>query len=278
MERELVECERAGSEGPIYAPIERRKVYELVAENLLREIASHRLKPGDVVPTERELTSAYQVGRSSIREALRTLESLGLIRPAGRGAFVVADYGQLLRTPVQLLLSLEEGDLDQLYELRKILEVEIAALAAERRTASDLEALEGWLGRMEEGLGSGEDYVTADLGFHLAVGEASRNRMAVHVMKAIREVLHRALLDVYQIPGSPARSLAQHRQILAAIERGDPAAARELMRGHLTRVQEEIRQVVEHGLSADEGRWRRRDGDRGPGPRRTRMEMEGMRG
>ncbi|HLH68636.1 MAG TPA: FadR/GntR family transcriptional regulator [Candidatus Dormibacteraeota bacterium] len=271
MVRDVVERQGSdGSKGPVYAPIERRKVYELVAENLLREIAGRRLKPGDAVPTERELTNAYQVGRSSVREALRTLESLGLIRPAGHGAFVVADYGQLLRTPVQLLLSLEEGDLDQLYELRKILEVEIAALAAERRTASDLETLERWLHRMEEGLGSREDYVTADLGFHLAVGEASRNRIAVHVMKAIREVLHQALLEVYQIPGSPTRSLTQHRQILAAIGRGDPVAARELMRRHLTRVQGEIRQVVEHGLPAEEERRRPRGSDRGPGPRPMR--------
>jgi GntR family transcriptional repressor for pyruvate dehydrogenase complex len=243
-------------ERPIYVPIERKKVYELVAENLLREIIDRRLRPGDVMPTERELTSAYRVGRSSIREAFRILESMGLIRPAERGAFVVADPDQLLRTPVQLLLSLEEGDLNQLYELRKMLEVEVAALAAERRTTSDLETLEQWLRRMEEDLRSNEGYVTADLGFHLAVGEASRNRIAVHVMKAVREVLHQALLDVYRIPGSPDRSLTQHRQILEAIEEGDPTGARELMRQHLTRVQEEIRQVVERGIPTSEGTWR----------------------
>jgi len=264
MPRDAIVPEGSGPGRPAYAPIQRRKVYELVAEHLLREIAGRRLRPGDTVPTERELTGAYRVGRSSIREALRTLESVGLIRPAGRGTFVVADYDQLLRTPVQLLLSLEEGDLDQLYELRQILEVEIAALAAERRTAADLQALEQWLERMEAGLGSGEDYVDADLGFHLALGEASRNRMAAHVMKAIREVLRQALLDVYQIPGSPSRSLAQHRQILDAVAAGDPAAARELMRRHLTRVQEEIRRVVEHGLPVGEGDGRRERTAAGP--------------
>ena len=77
---------------PTYEPIERQKVYELIAENLLAQIAGRRLKPGDALPPERELTQRYQAGRSSVREALRMLESKGLIESVGNGSFAVANF------------------------------------------------------------------------------------------------------------------------------------------------------------------------------------------
>jgi GntR family transcriptional repressor for pyruvate dehydrogenase complex len=224
--------------------IERRKVYELIAEHLQGQIVDRRLKPGHALPTERELSESYRVGRSSVREALRMLESKGLIKDSGGGAFTVAEYGNPLSLSLQLLLTLDEANLLELYEVRKILEVESAGLAAARQTGEDLTRMSAAIDGMVAGLSAQDDYIAADLQFHLAVAAATRNRIALYMMHAIRDPLHRALASIYHIPGSPERSIQQHRDILAAISDRDADAARARMREHLQRVENDITDVL----------------------------------
>ena len=221
-------------------PIERRKVYELVAQRLIDDIAARRLKPGDAIPAERQLTGALSVGRSSIREALRMLESRGLIASAGHGTFVVADYGNPLHASLSLLMEMGDGDLRQLFEVRKILEVEMAGLAAARRSDGDIERMRLAIQAMDEGLASAELYIAGDLEFHQSVVAATGNRIARAMMVAIRDILRRALLSIYRIPGSPERSMKEHRHILEAVVAGNPDEARARMREHLLRVESEI--------------------------------------
>jgi GntR family transcriptional repressor for pyruvate dehydrogenase complex len=225
---------------PLAGPIERRKVYELVAQRLVDDISARRLKPGDPIPAERQLTETLSVGRSSIREALRMLQSRGLIASAGHGTFVVAEYGNPLNASLALLMELGDGDLRQLFEVRKVLEVEMAGLAAARRSDEDIERMQGAIEAMDEGLASAERYIAGDLEFHQSVVAATGNRIARSMMHAIRDVMRRALLSIYQIPGSPERSMQEHRQILEAVIAGRPDEARALMRDHLVRVEGEI--------------------------------------
>lgn len=225
-------------------PIERRKVYELVAERLSALIAERGLRPGDPLPTERELMQTFRVGRSSVREALRMLESRGIIRASGTGAFGVAEYANPLSQSLHFLVSLEEASLVEIYEVRQILEVEAAGLAAARRTDGDLRQMAEAIEEMVDGLSSQDRYITADLRFHLAVAAASRNRVALRMMHAIRDLLHRALAQIYHVPGSPARSITQHRLILEAIGAQDAEAARMAMRDHLQRVELDIHTIL----------------------------------
>jgi GntR family transcriptional repressor for pyruvate dehydrogenase complex len=232
------------------APIAKQKTYELIAEQLLGEIGT-RLQPGDPLPTERELTDSFKVGRSSVREGLRMLESRGVIESAGSGSFVVAQLRSPLNRSLALLLSLEEGNLRELYELRRMLEGEAAALAAERRSDADLATMATAIEEMSVGLGDRDAYASADVRFHVAVAEATGNRVALHAMHAIRDLLERALEQVYGIPGSAERSLEQHREILASIESGRAEDARSRMRTHLTRVEREIHDAVTTSRIAD---------------------------
>lgn len=237
---------RTSSRGSLAASrIERRKIYEELADRLIEQIRSGSLKPGDPLPTERELAGSYGVGRSSVREALRILESKGLIQSIGSGTFVVAEYGNPLNHSLDLLLSLHATDLLELFEVRKILEVECATLAAIRRSAGDLAAMATAIDEMDAGLADQRRYIEADLQFHLTVASASGNRMALHMMQAIRGLLQDALASIYFIPGSPQRSIAQHRLILSAIAKGDADAARQHMLEHLQRVEGD----VQHELS-----------------------------
>ena len=224
-------------------------MYELVADRLVEQIADGRLKPGDPIPAERLLAETFSVGRSSIREALRMLESRGLIAGAGHGAFMVAEHGNPLNVSLALLVEMRDGDLRELFEVRKVLEVEMAGLAAERRTEEDVERMRAAIEAMDLGIGSAERYIAGDLEFHQAVVAATGNRIARSMMEAIRDVMRRGLLSIYRIPGSPERSMEQHRQILEAVVAGRPDEARERVRDHLLRVEGEFETAVSAGVA-----------------------------
>lgn len=236
------------SDSQTVTPSERPKTYKLVADQLLELIAAGRLRPGDPVPPERELVENYRVGRSSVREALRMLESQGLIEARGNGTFTVSHARNTLNQSLELLLSVAEADLHELFEIRRILEGECAALAAGRRREADLVRMRAAIAEMESGIGSEDAYIAADLEFHLTIAEATGNRVAAHLMHALRDQLHRALGTVYQIPHSAERSLAQHREIVEAIGARRPDEARASMQAHIGRVEREIDTIAAREL------------------------------
>lgn len=228
------------SDKALYEPISRQKTYELVAERLLALISSRRLGPGDAIPSERELVDLYGVGRSSVREALRMLESQGAIQTGANGSFRVAEFGNTLNNSLGFLLSVDAADYHELFETRRILEGEAAALAASRRTKALLGSMAAAIDEMEAGLDSEEQFITADLRFHLLVAQATRNRVLLHLMDAIRTLLHRSLSSSYHISGSPGRAIEMHRLILEAIEARRPEEARQRMQEHVSRVERDI--------------------------------------
>lgn len=234
-------------------PIERRNTYELVAESLLALISERHLKPGDTLPTERELMQHYGVGRSSVREALRMLESKGLIVAGGSGAFAVADFRNPLNDSLSLLLAVEESSLRELFEVRRILEGEAVTLATERCDESHLARMRAATELMREGLADQDEYIESDLAFHLTIAEATQNRLILHLMHAIRDQLERALGSIYRIPGSPEQSIEDHGLIIAAMGDGKPDEARARMHEHLTRVEEAV-----EAATAKSSRGRRR--------------------
>ena len=111
---------------------------------------------------------------------------------------------------------------------------------AARRTDADLEAMDEAVEAMGNALDSEAGFIEADLRFHLIVAAATRNRVATHLMHAIRDLLQRSLSSAYHVPGSPERAVEMHGRIVAAIAAGDPAAARALMLEHVSGVQSDI--------------------------------------
>jgi GntR family transcriptional regulator, transcriptional repressor for pyruvate dehydrogenase complex len=225
-----------------FAPIERRKVYEQVSERLGAEIGS-TLHPGDALPSERELAERFGVGRSSVREALRMLESRGLIASRGSGAFVVAPARNPFDEPLSLVVAGEDVDRTQLFEVRRVLEAEAAALAAARRSLGDLELMHAATDEMERSIDDATAYVAADIRFHLVIAEATGNRLLLHLMQAIRGRLIEMFGTVYRFPGGPERSIAQHRRMTQAIAAADGERARQLMTEHISRVEHELAQL-----------------------------------
>jgi GntR family transcriptional repressor for pyruvate dehydrogenase complex len=233
---------------PVVAPIERRKVYELVAERLGEQIGAG-LAVGAPLPPERELAETYAVGRSSVREALRMLESRGLIESRGNGTFVAASPGSPLGRSLGLLIASDQGGARELFEVRRVLECEAAALAAVRRTNEQLKRLEQAIDEMEAALDSHDDYIAADIGFHLVIAQATGNRVIVHLMHAIRDQLLDLFGTVFHVPGGPQRSVDQHRQIASAISMHQPERARQLMHEHISRVERELDESAAAGAA-----------------------------
>jgi GntR family transcriptional repressor for pyruvate dehydrogenase complex len=232
-----------------FQPLDRRKVYEQVAEQLLGQIGSRHLRPGDPLPSERELTENFAVGRSSIREALRMLESQGLITSVNGGAFVVADAANPLNSSLQLVFALD-GDtgVHDLFELRRIIDCEAAALAAERRTDEQLAEMGLAIAAMEETLPEHDEaFVLADLRFHLAIAEATGNRLILYSMQAARDVVRQALEKVVNVPRSPESAIVEHRAVLEAVTARNPDWARNAMRDHLQRVERDAEKGVLNG-------------------------------
>lgn len=231
-----------GLSDSLYEPVARQKTYELVAERLLALISARHLGPGDPIPSERELGQLYRVGRSSIREALRMLESKGVIRSESAGSFAVAEFGNTLNHSLDFLLSVDQADFGELFEVRHMLEAEAAALAASRRRDADVDEMAREIEAMDAGLASEQDFITADLRFHLAIAQASQNRLIVHLMHAIRTLLQRSLASSFHVPGSPEHAVEMHRRILGAIAAQDPDEARRQMHEHVSRVEREVTQ------------------------------------
>ena len=225
-----------------FAPIERRKVYEQVSERLSAQIGT-TLQPGDALPSERELAERYRVGRSSVREALRMLESRGLIESRGSGTFVIAPWRNPFQEPLSLVVAGEDVDRTQLFEVRRMLEAEAAALAAKRRSLGDLELMHEATDEMEAAIDSADAYVAADIRYHLVIAEATGNRLLLHLMQAIRERLTEMFGTVFKFPGGPERSIAQHRLITQAIAAEDAERARQAMTEHILRVEQELAQL-----------------------------------
>jgi GntR family transcriptional repressor for pyruvate dehydrogenase complex len=209
----------------------RANIYELVATRLMDYIASHELHPGDPIPTERELAEMYGVGRSSVREGLRMLESHGVVRPTGKAQFVVGEYGELLVPSLQMLVGLGQTDLAQVTSLRSILEIEAAGLAAELRSDEDLEAMEQHADAFEAALaGNAETVLEHDLAFHMAIVRASKNNALLAAAVGVRAAVERFLAGTFR----PMEAAApQHRAILKAIRQGDGKEARTTMRRHM---------------------------------------------
>ena len=225
-----------------FAPIERRKVYEQVSERLSAQIGT-TLQPGDALPSERELAERYGVGRSSVREALRMLESRGLIESRGSGTFVIAQWRNPFQQPLSLVVAGEDVDRTQLFEVRRMLEAEAAALAAKRRSLGDLDLMHEATDEMEAAVDSADVYIAADIRYHLVIAEATGNRLLLHLMQAIRERLTEMFGTVFKFPGGPERSIAQHRLITQAIAAEDAERARQAMTEHILRVEQELAQL-----------------------------------
>ncbi len=223
---------------PDFEVVRRNKVYEEVARQIERLILK-KLHPGDKLPSERELAETLRVSRSSIRDAIRGLELMGLVEPRqGAGTIVLEVSTESLVNPFASALKRRQELVSELLDFRRMLEPPLAARAATHATPDDISEMEEILGRQEEKQRRGDAAIGEDTEFHYSVALASDNSVVLKVLDILMDLLRETRERSLQVEGRAQKSLAGHRRILAAIKRHDAEAAKSAMRRHIEDVVE----------------------------------------
>jgi GntR family transcriptional repressor for pyruvate dehydrogenase complex len=214
-----------------------------IVQDILQKIENGILKPGDRLPPERDLATAFGVSRTTVRDALRTLAGLGVIAiQHGRGIFVQGGAGIALGTALWAPLMVKPETVAALFEVRKTLETAAAGWAAERAGPAERSQLVAIVEQAKQAAGGPAvadpaAAARADQAFHTALVAASQNPVAARLMLNLLDLLAEVRQESLAIPGRAWQSILDHEAIAQAIAAGDKAAAERAMLAHLTGVE-----------------------------------------
>lgn len=231
------------------------RLHDDVVLQVLRQISSGILKPGEALPTEPILAQQFGVSRTVIREAIRVLVAKGLLTVKhGSGMRVQPPENWDYLDPIILFEQVRAGHdvslLNELIEVRRLLEPEAACLAAERRSVEDLAALRVHLNGMRMFLADPDSYTHLDIDFHARLLTASQNRLLREALRPVAHALAAGRRLSIRQPGAAEQSLHGHEEIYAAVENQDGDAARTAMRRHILQFEMDIHAAIsEDGLA-----------------------------
>ncbi len=231
----------------LYREFRRDPLYEKIALHIEGLIGSGKLQPGHRLPSERELAEGLGVGRGVVREAVKLLAERGLVTISpGRGTFVSGFDSKLHSEQLGRFFRRGGHSYSDLHEVRQILEVEIAGLAAQKATAADLERMTQAVEEMEATVSpfTQAEFIKADTAFHDALAEATHNSVFPLLMDLLMDLLEEARFLMSETPGVPDRSQAHHKLIFESVQRGDAAAARQAMWQHTQQVAEDMETIL----------------------------------
>jgi GntR family transcriptional repressor for pyruvate dehydrogenase complex len=220
-------------------PVRKTRVYEEVVAQIQRLMTDGRLKPGDKLPPERELAEAFSVSRTSVRDAIRVLELMGLLEPRQGEGTVVRDLSpDSLVNPLASLLVRNRMRMAELFDVRKMLEPPLAGRAAVNATDAELANLQEILRRQEQKVRRGELAIDEDSEFHYAIATAARNGVVLRVLDVLMDLLRESRERSLQVAGRLERSFEAHRRIMSALTSRNAAASEAAMRQHIEEIEE----------------------------------------
>jgi GntR family transcriptional repressor for pyruvate dehydrogenase complex len=224
----------------VFRTIHKTRVSESIIEQVRDLIASGRLSPGERLPAERDLAQRFSVGRSAVREAMRAMEFLGLIQArAGEGTFVTLPPDKsAAHDPVSASLLQEWSTQRKLFEVRRVIEPDLAALAARRATKDQVQRMRTILDEQEAEIRRGGTSIKQDSAFHYMLAEATGNEVLVRIVDSLMELLLKTRQETLQHAERRLKSLEQHRALLRAIETRDVKAAERQMQEHIQAIEE----------------------------------------
>jgi GntR family transcriptional repressor for pyruvate dehydrogenase complex len=229
----------ASSSAHRFETVRKVRRYEQVADQIRKLVSDGTLKPGDLLPPERELAAKLGVGRSSIRDAVRTLEVMGILEARQGHGTVVRDLStDALVVPLASVLTRKREMVQELLDVRRMIEPGLAARAAKNATAEEIAQMTAILARHEAKLRRGEQAVDEDDEFHYTIALAARNGVVLQVLDVLMDLLRESRSRSLQVAGRPKRSFDGHRRILRAIKRRDARAAEAAVRKHLKEIEE----------------------------------------
>lgn len=227
----------------LFSAVEDRKFSKQVSRQLLQAIVDGHYEPGGSLPSERDLSAAFDTSRVVIREALSSLSAKGLISVRqGRSTTInpVNEWNTL--DPEVLLLLYGDDVFPRLVEMRRIVEPGLAALAAERATARELDSLREVAELPEDD--DIERHVDIDTEFHLRIAEAAHNPVLLVTISAVNPLLRESRRRTFVVAGELPKARAWHKRIMEAIEKKDPDEARGVMAAHLDQVDDALSRYI----------------------------------
>src|SRR5437868_12571700 len=233
-----------GNSLAVIEPVRRSRLYQDIVSQIQSLFDKGELRPGDQLPPERALAEQFQVSRASVREALRSLELLGVVETrAGGGTFVRRTGPEDLARPLSNLIT-RGHTLTDVIEVRGLIEPAIAASAARRIRPDELVELRAILRQQAERVAAGESYADEDTRFHELIGQAARNELLVTMLGVIWDVLRSSREQWLQTNQRAHSSVDAHQRILAALEAHDADAARTAAADHIRAVGEGILRLI----------------------------------
>ena len=216
--------------------VRKRRAYEDIVDQIRKLIEKGKLRRGDQLPVEKELSETFKVSRLTVREAILSLETMKLVdRRQGDGTYVIASSEEALVKPLAAALVQERDSLLDVFAVREIIEPEIARLATGNATPAHVAGLERILKTQERELANGNN--RANKNFHRELAKAAKNKVLERLLFALMDTLADAGEKYAQTEERRRKSLHGHRQILAAMQSGDKDAAERAMRLHLRAVE-----------------------------------------
>lgn len=219
---------------PDWGPqIKRVAISDEVISRFRDLIASRALKPGCRLPSERDLTEALGVSRPTLRQAMKGLQLLGIIRSRqGDGSYLANSTSDFLRAPLEFAIAFKGMAKHDLFEARQAIEVKLAALAARRRTQEDLNQMRRALAGMNAAKGSPDQYCEHGLRFHNCIAQASKNAVMISIIEMLSDMLVQSRRESVRLLTDYEGSYRGHEQIFLQIEKGDAKGAADAITEH----------------------------------------------
>jgi DNA-binding FadR family transcriptional regulator len=227
----------------VFVPIRQKKVAEEIVEQMKALIFEGKLKPGEKLPSERDLAKSLNVSRVSLREALNTLQGMGLIEiQRGNRTFVRPVTTRSIYDPLVAYTKSNSLNVIKIFEVRKYLEVGSVCLAAERATDEEIQNLGKILGELEDDYKKNRLGAKADHDFHVALVEATHNEAYIHTLNTFHDLLQEGLRiawgGVFRKRESRRKLFKQHRNIFYAVRAHDSQKAEKEALVHMMFVEE----------------------------------------
>lgn len=240
------------------APIERTKLTASVFEQLLSYVVKGSWKPGDRIPPERDLCQQLGIARTSLREALKAMELVGMLDSrVGDGTFVCPRSEFLSRPLLWAFTGSDHEELREIMEARTIIEENLAGLAAQRGSSEEIAEIGRAVQMMRDSIARGDSILEADMAFHLAVSAAAQNGVLKNAVQLLRNLMRQWIRFKLLMPEVPETVLKRHVSIYRAIEARKPNAARNAMRFHLEETIKLVTQVVEERKTGKENGFKK---------------------
>lgn len=216
-------------------PLQRATLTEAAFERLISLVVNGDWKPGDRIPPERDLCQELGIARTSLREALKAMELVGMLNSrVGDGTFVCPRSEFLSRPLLWAFTALDHDELHDILESRMMIEEIVAGLAAERGTDEQIARIAETVQLMRDSITRDESIIEADMAFHVAVSTAAQNELLRNAVQLLRNLTRQGIYHKLLIPDMARLSLKGHVAIYTAIQKRSPLAARRAMRAHLS--------------------------------------------